>query len=146
MYIDNCVQGIQKIMHWEILEPIHLGSSERMTITQLVDLAENIADIHLKRHYELDATRGVAERNSESSKIRGYVGWQPSTRLRAGIAATYRWIEGEFRKDFTSKSAKQLATRGFSHGSKPIPGDGSMKESRRMNTWKQDISAGYEGA
>ena len=146
MYIDDCVLGIQKIMHSDILEPINLGSSELVTINQLVDIAENIAGIRLERRYKLDAPRGVAGRNSDNTKIRGYMGWEPSTRLRDGIAATYRWIEGEFHKDFTAESAKQLATSGFSHGSKPIPGDGYVKESRHMDTWRQGISAGYGGA
>jgi GDP-D-mannose 3',5'-epimerase len=146
MYIDDCVLGVQKIMHSGILEPINLGSSELVTINQLVDIAENIAGIRLERRYKLDAPRGVAGRNSDNTKIRGYLGWEPSTRLRDGIAATYRWIEGEFHKDFTPESAKQLATSGFSHGSKPIPGDGYMKASRHMDTWKQGISAGYGGA
>jgi GDP-D-mannose 3', 5'-epimerase len=141
-----CMRDIQKIMHSDILEPINLESSELVTINKLVDIAEDIAGIHLERRSKLDAPRGVAGRNSDNTRIRGYMGWEPSTRLRDGIAATYRWIEGEFRKDFTAESAKQLATSGFSHGSKPIPGDGYVKESRHMATWKQGISAGYGGA
>jgi len=143
MYIDDCVEGIGKIMDSQIYEPVNLGSSELVTINQLVDIAEEIAGITLKRHYKLDAPRGVAGRNSDNSKIRSYLNWEPSISLRQGIAATYRWIEEEFRKECDPADAKSLATSGFGHGSKPIPGDGYIAESRHMDTWRQGIPVGY---
>src|SRR5262249_8253693 len=66
MYIDDCLKGIQMITPSKILEPINLGSSELVTINELVDIAEDIAGIKLKRHYKLDAPRGVAGRNSDN--------------------------------------------------------------------------------
>ncbi len=146
MYIDDCVDGIGRIIDSRIYEPVNLGSSELVTINQLVDIAEEIAGIRLERHYKLDAPRGVAGRNSDNTKIRSYLGWEPSISLRQGIAATYRWIEGEFAKECDPAHVKSLATSGFSHGAKPIPGDGFVAESRFMDTWRQGIPVGYGSA
>lgn len=146
MYIDDCVLGIQKIMQSRILEPINLGSSEMVTINQLVDVAEAIAGITLERRYKLDAPRGVAGRNSDNAKIKQYLAWEPSTSLREGIAATYRWIEAEFEqlhREHGADAVQMLATSTFGHGSKAIPGDGFIAESRQLDTWRQGVPAGY---
>ena len=95
MYIDDCVQGTQMIMDSEIDEPINLGSSEMVTINQLVDLAEDIAGIKLKRTYDLNAPKGVNGRNSDNTLILEKLDWEPSIRLRDGLEKTYRWIEHE---------------------------------------------------
>jgi hypothetical protein len=126
-----------------ILEPINLGSSEMVTINQLVDIAESIAGVKLERRYKLDAPRGVAGRNSDNAKIRGYLGWEPSISLREGIRKTYEWIDEQFRHGGHQSDARGMTSSTFSHGSKPIPGDGYMAESRHMDTWKQAIPAGY---
>jgi nucleoside-diphosphate-sugar epimerase len=91
-YIDDCLHGIQAIMASEILEPINLGSSELVTINQLVDIVEEIAGIHLKRKYNLSAPQGVNGRNSDNTKIKQYLGWEPSIPLRVGLEKTYAWI------------------------------------------------------
>src|SRR5690606_27276308 len=96
MYITDCLRGIQQIMASEIHEPINLGSSELVSINDLVDLAEEIAGVRLERKYRLDAPKGVAGRNSDNTKIRGYLDWEPSIPLRTGLAETYRWIEAEY--------------------------------------------------
>ncbi len=92
MYIDDCVKGTQSIMHSNILEPINLGSDELVTINGLVDIAENIAGIKLRRKYNLNAPKGVNGRNSDNTRIRKYLGWAPSIRLREGLEKTYAWI------------------------------------------------------
>jgi nucleoside-diphosphate-sugar epimerase len=99
MYIDDCIHGIQAITDSDILEPINLGSNELVTINQLVDIVEDIAGIKLKRSYNLDAPKGVNGRNSDNTKIQGYMNWEPSTRLRDGMAKTYAWIHGEYLAD-----------------------------------------------
>ncbi|MBX3358593.1 MAG: NAD-dependent epimerase/dehydratase family protein [Phycisphaeraceae bacterium] len=146
MYIDDCVKGINLITHSGILEPINLGSSELVTINQLVDIAEKIAGIRLNRTYKLDAPRGVAGRNSDNKKIVGYLGWEPDTRLRDGMERTYRWIYDEFTAKYNAKSARTVSVSTFSHGAKAIPGDGYNAESRNMDTWRQGIPAGYGSA
>ncbi|MGA8109359.1 MAG: NAD-dependent epimerase/dehydratase family protein, partial [Acidobacteriaceae bacterium] len=95
MYIDDCTRGTAAILESEIHEPINLGSSELVTINQLVDIVEEIAGIHLKRRYKLDAPRGVNGRNSDNTKIVEYLGWEPSIRLKDGMARTYEWIESQ---------------------------------------------------
>ncbi len=95
MYIDDCTRGTQAIMESEIHEPINLGSSELVTINQLVDIVEDIAGVKLDRRYKLDAPKGVNGRNSDNTKIVNYLGWEPSIRLKDGLAKTYEWIAKE---------------------------------------------------
>jgi GDP-D-mannose 3', 5'-epimerase len=95
MYVDDCTRGTQSILESEIHEPINLGSSELVTINQLVDITEEIAGVKLHRKYNLNAPKGVNGRNSDNTKILQYLGWEPSIRLKAGLAKTYEWIESE---------------------------------------------------
>ena len=94
-YIDDCIQGTQLIAESEIDVPINVGSSELVTINQLVDLAEEIAGVRLERIYRLDAPKGVNGRNSDNSLILRELGWEPSIRLRDGLEKTFSWIESE---------------------------------------------------
>jgi len=91
-YIDDCIRGIKKIMYSNIEEPINLGSSEMVSINELVDIVENIAGIKLERKYDLTAPKGVRGRNSDNTLINRYFGWQPSTPLKDGMKKTYDWI------------------------------------------------------
>jgi GDP-D-mannose 3', 5'-epimerase len=102
MFIDDCIEGTQKIMDSDIAEPINLGSSELVTINQLVDIVEEIAGIRLKRTYDLDAPKGVNGRNSDNSMIRERLGWEPSIRLRDGLVDTYHWIEKQMAEETVS--------------------------------------------
>ena len=92
MYIDDCLNGTQAILASDILEPINLGSSELVSINQLVDIVEDIAGIKLKRSYNLKAPKGVNGRNSDNTLIKKLLGWEPGIRLRDGLEKTYRWI------------------------------------------------------
>ena len=96
MYIDDCIKGIDLIMNSDILEPINLGSSEAVTINQLVDLAEEIAGIKLKRSHDLNAPKGVNGRNSDNTLIQKYLHWEPNTSLRSGLEKTYHWIHSQY--------------------------------------------------
>jgi GDP-D-mannose 3', 5'-epimerase len=93
MYIDDCTRGMEAIFESDILEPINLGSSEVVTINQLVDMAEEIVGVKLKRKYKLDAPKGVNGRNSDNTLIQKYLGWEPSIRLHDGMEKTMSWIE-----------------------------------------------------
>jgi GDP-D-mannose 3', 5'-epimerase len=95
MYIDDCTKGVQAIFESEIHEPVNLGSNELVTINQLVDVVEEIAGVELKRNYSLSAPKGVNGRNSDNTKIKKYLGWEPSIRLKDGMSKTYAWIENE---------------------------------------------------
>ncbi|MBV8069811.1 MAG: NAD-dependent epimerase/dehydratase family protein [Acidobacteriaceae bacterium] len=95
MYIDDCLQGTQMILESDVREPLNLGSSELVTVNELVDIVEEIAGIKLERVYNLKAPKGVNGRNSDNTKIRQHLNWEPSIRLRDGMAKTYAWIEQE---------------------------------------------------
>lgn len=92
MYIDDCLQGTLLIARSDVVAPINLGSSELVTINQLVDIAEEIAGVKLKRRYLLDRPKGVNGRNSDNRMIVQELGWEPSIRLKTGLERTYRWI------------------------------------------------------
>jgi nucleoside-diphosphate-sugar epimerase len=92
MYIDDCVEGTRKIMHSDIDFPINLGSSEMVTINQLVDVVEDIAGVKLARNYDLGAPKGVRGRNSDNTLILERLGWEPTISLRDGLEQSYRWV------------------------------------------------------
>jgi nucleoside-diphosphate-sugar epimerase len=98
MYIDDCVAGIDMIMHCDdlIATPINLGSSVLISINDLVSMIEDIAGVVLERQHLLDAPRGVAGRNSDNTFIQQVLHWEPSTPLRTGMEKTYAWIKQQF--------------------------------------------------
>jgi nucleoside-diphosphate-sugar epimerase len=97
-YIEDCVLGIDKIVHCDelIATPINLGSSELIAVDELVSLAETIGDVKLSRKYDLTAPRGVAGRNSDNTFIKQVFGWEPSTPFKQGLTNTYAWIEQQY--------------------------------------------------
>ncbi len=97
-YIDDCLHGIDLIMHTPelIATPINLGSSEMVSINELVSIVEEIADVKLERAYDPDKPKGVAGRNSDNTFINQVLGWEPNTPLRDGMAATYAWIAEQY--------------------------------------------------
>src|ERR1051326_2743211 len=97
MYIDDCVKGVDMIMHCDDLTatPINLGSSELVTIDDLVSKVEKIAGVKLKREYEVNAPRGVAGRNSDNTFIKSVLNWEANTPLDTGLRKTYDWIKGQ---------------------------------------------------
>jgi nucleoside-diphosphate-sugar epimerase len=98
MYIDDCTKGIDMIMHCDALRatPINLGSSELVSVNDLVSMVESIGGVKLARRYDPTAPRGVAGRNSDNTMIRKILGWEPDTPLADGLAKTYRWIEQQY--------------------------------------------------
>ena len=99
MFIDDCVHGTQMLLNSEFIEPINIGSSEMVSINQLVDVVEDIAGVKLQRSYKLDAPKGVNGRNSDNTLIQKVFGWEPSIKLRAGLEQTYRWIYDEIVRE-----------------------------------------------
>ena len=87
MYIDDCVQGIDKITHCDdlIATPINLGSSELVSINELLTKIEKIAGVKMKRYYDLNAPQGVAGRNSDNTFIKKVLKWEPDTTLNKGL-------------------------------------------------------------
>jgi nucleoside-diphosphate-sugar epimerase len=99
MFIDDCLKGTQMIMASDVEDPINLGSDESVTINQLVDIAEDIAGVRLKRTYDLSAPKGVNGRNSDNTMISERLGWAPNVTLRDGLEKTYRWIYDQMTAD-----------------------------------------------
>ncbi|MFB3825422.1 MAG: NAD-dependent epimerase/dehydratase family protein [Bryobacteraceae bacterium] len=97
-FIEDCVLGIDQIMHSRdlIATPINLGSSELISINDLVSMVEDIAGVKLTRTYDPDAPKGVAGRNSDNTFIRKVLDWEPHTPLRTGMEKTYAWIAQQF--------------------------------------------------
>ena len=91
-YIDDCLHGTLLVTHGDSPEPVNVGSSEMVTINQLVNIVEGIAGVTLDRSYRLDAPQGVRGRNSDNAQIESTYGWSPSISLRDGLAATYEWV------------------------------------------------------
>jgi GDP-D-mannose 3', 5'-epimerase len=99
MYIDDCIEGILKIMYSDIIEPLNLGSDEMVSINQLVDIVEKIAGYKLIRTYDPTAPKGVRGRNSDNTLIKHYLNWTPSIPLKVGMKKTYDWIKSEMTKN-----------------------------------------------
>ena len=92
MYIDDCIKGTRLMVDRDVPGPLNIGSNELVSISQLVDIVEEIAGVRLKRTYNLRAPKGVNGRNSDNTRIQKTMGWQPSIGLREGMEKTYRWI------------------------------------------------------
>lgn len=98
MYIDDCVEGLVRLMDSNCHDALNLGTDELVSINQLVDLVCEIAGKQLHKRHNLTGPQGVRGRNSDNNKLRSVLGWEPSTTLRQGLRRTYPWIEEELRK------------------------------------------------
>jgi GDP-D-mannose 3', 5'-epimerase len=92
MYVDDCIEGTLKVTAGDSALPVNVGSSELVSINQMIDIIEQIAGITVKRNYNLDAPKGVRGRNSDNTLIKEIYGWEPSITLADGLERTYRWI------------------------------------------------------
>lgn len=98
MFVPDCVEGLLRLMASDYREPLNLGTEEIVSVDELVDLICSIAGKRLRKQHELDRPQGVRGRNSDNSRLRTVLGWEPRTPLRDGLKVTYRWIEDELRK------------------------------------------------
>ena len=98
-YIADCVEGIHRIMRSDHADPFNLGSEELVTVDELVDMVCEIAGKTLKRRHETGRPQGVRGRNSDNSRLRKVLDWEPTTHLRDGLTETYAWIAGRVRED-----------------------------------------------
>lgn len=91
-YIDDCLEGTLRLMCSDVADPLNVGSDQLVSINELVDVVEKIADVKLKRRYKLDAPKGVRGRNSDNTLVRERLEWAPHVRLEDGMRKTYEWI------------------------------------------------------
>lgn len=99
MWISDCIKGTQMLMEHGHPDPVNLGSSELVSINQLVDLVEGFAGVKLKRNYKLDAPMGVNGRNSDNTLIKSLLNWEPSMKLVDGMFRLFCWISDEIVKE-----------------------------------------------
>lgn len=99
-YIDDCLTGMDKLLASEMKNPINLGSSEMVTINQMIDYVEEIAGIKITRNYDLSAPQGVRGRNSDNELIEKTLGWVPSITLQEGLTKTFGWIYDQLRSRY----------------------------------------------
>lgn len=98
MYIDDCVEGLVRLMHSNHHEPLNLGTNQLVTINELVDMVCTVAGKRLRKRHDLSKPQGVRGRNSDNSRLRQVLGWEPGISLQQGLVTTYRWIESEIMK------------------------------------------------
>jgi GDP-D-mannose 3', 5'-epimerase len=98
MFIEDCLEGLLRLTASDYREPLNLGTEEMVSVDELVDLACDIAEKKLRKRHDLTRPQGVRGRNSDNSRLRAVLGWEPRTPLRVGLGATYTWIEGELRQ------------------------------------------------
>tara|TARA_B100000787_G_C16181407_1_gene292048 strand:- start:79 stop:1074 length:996 start_codon:yes stop_codon:yes gene_type:complete len=97
MYIDDCLEGTKKIFNSELTDVYNLGSDEQVSINQMIDIIETIADYKVKRKYLLEKPKGVRGRSSDNTKIKTDLSWAPSISLTEGLTKTYKWIDNQLK-------------------------------------------------
>jgi nucleoside-diphosphate-sugar epimerase len=98
-YVDDCVEGIHRLMESEYAEPLNLGQDRMVTINELVDIVAGIAGKRVYKQHDLEKPQGVRGRNSDNTRLREVLGWEPRVSLEDGLARTYQWIAGQLRQD-----------------------------------------------
>jgi GDP-D-mannose 3', 5'-epimerase len=107
-YIDDCVTGTLRLMASDFQEPINIGSSELVTVNELVTIVEDIAGVRLKRAYDTSAPKGVNGRNSDNALIQSVLGWEPSVSLRQGLEETYSWVYGQVKAAYGDSTRTEV--------------------------------------
>jgi len=97
-YIDDCVEGIYRLMRSDYSEPLNLGQDRMLSINELVDIIAGIAGKKISKRYDLTKPQGVRGRNSDNTRLNQVLGWEPAISLEDGLAKTYKWISSELQK------------------------------------------------
>jgi GDP-D-mannose 3', 5'-epimerase len=98
MYVDDCVEGLVRLMASDHHDALNLGTDRLVTINELVDLVSSVANKQLIKRHDLSKPQGVRGRNSDNTRLNSVLGWEPSISLESGLEVTYKWIEEELRK------------------------------------------------
>lgn len=94
-YVDDCVEGIYRIMQSDRSAPLNLGTDELISVNDLVDLIAKLAGKSLTKRHDTSKPQGVRGRNSDNTQLRSVLGWEPATTLEQGLTKTYKWIESQ---------------------------------------------------
>ena len=92
LYITDCIEGTERVFNSNSQNVYNVGSAEQVSINQMIDIIENIAEVKLRRNYLLDKPKGVRGRSSDNTKVGEEINWQPSVKLTSGLELTYEWI------------------------------------------------------
>jgi nucleoside-diphosphate-sugar epimerase len=106
-HVDDCVQGIYKLMRSDFPEPINLGQDRMVSINQLADMVAEIAGISVKKVY-VPGPQGVRGRNSDNTLLRQVLGWEPEISLEEGLRRTYEWIEGKLVEESVMQTVEPV--------------------------------------
>lgn len=98
-YIDDCLEGVYRLMESDYREPLNIGSDRLVTIDEMVDIIAKIANKNIGKNHLLDKPQGVRGRNSDNTLCQQVLGWTPKVSLEEGLVPTYKWIEGEVQKN-----------------------------------------------
>jgi GDP-D-mannose 3',5'-epimerase len=109
MYVDDCVEGLVRLMVSDHHDPLNLGTDRLVTINELVDLVSGVANKNLVKRHDLTKPQGVRGRNSDNTRLNKVLGWEPSISLEDGLKVTYKWIESELKKASRILSTSQKA-------------------------------------
>ena len=109
-YIDDCVEGIYRLMRSDHREPINLGQDRMISINELVDMVSQIAGKRIGKRYDVTKPQGVRGRNSDNTRLRQVLHWEPSVSLEDGLAVTYEWIAGQLAKPANQPQNAQVLT------------------------------------
>ena len=108
-YINDCVEGIYRLMRSDYHDPLNLGQDRMLSINQLADIIADIAGVKINKKH-VDGPQGVRGRNSDNEKLRGVLGWEPQISLEDGLKITYQWIEEQVREKLAAKTPEKLNT------------------------------------
>ena len=98
MYVDDCVEGLIRLMASDHHDALNLGTDRLVTINELVDLVSTVAGKRLAKRHDLSKPQGVRGRNSDNTRLNKVLGWEPAISLEDGLKITYKWIENELQK------------------------------------------------
>ena len=107
-YIEDCLEGIYRLMRSDHHEPINLGQDRMVTINELADMVAEIAGVEIQKKH-VDGPMGVRGRNSDNDKLREVLGWEPAISLEDGLRTTYAWIEQQVKKQLGSHKESAAA-------------------------------------
>jgi GDP-D-mannose 3',5'-epimerase len=107
-YIDDCVEGIYRLMRSDHPEPINLGQDRMISINELVDMVAGIAGKRIGKQYDLTKPQGVRGRNSDNTRLRQVLNWEPAISLEEGLAVTYHWIASQVEKQASHSQIEQF--------------------------------------
>ena len=105
MYVDDCVEGLTRLMASDYREPLNLGTDQMVSVNELVDLIARVAGKRIRKRHDLSKPQGVRGRNSDNSRLREVLGWEPAISLEQGLATTYKWIESEVTNNSNTLTA-----------------------------------------